>query len=225
MVNAVLTDPLPGDAVAESYAQAQRRALAALPARLAEIPTSQLALLGSDLTGIAALRALTSPADIPDAPPPAAAMPHLGDLIDTVAAGAARAILVIGKGGVGKTTIATHLASGWPNAGCRCTCPPPTPPAGSRSSPTGLPNDQVLIVTYAETTPVAEAAELQEDLRRAGVEPFGWVINASLAASGTRRPAARPARCLEKHRTCVASASGLAARVWLVPWSSPPATT
>ena len=112
-----------------------------------------------------------------------------------------------GKGGVGKTTIATHLASGWPNAGCRCTCPPPTPPASSRSSPTGLPHDQVLIVTYAETTPVAEAAELQEDLRRAGVEPFGWVINASLAASGTRRPAARPARCLEKHRTCVASAA------------------
>jgi arsenite-transporting ATPase len=35
---------------------------------------------------------------------------------------------------------------------------------------------------------VTEAAELQADLRRAGIEPFAWVINASLAASGTKDP-------------------------------------
>jgi arsenite-transporting ATPase len=37
-------------------------------------------------------------------------------------------------------------------------------------------------VTLAETTPVLEAAALQEDLRRAGIEPWGWIINNSLAA-------------------------------------------
>ena len=50
---------------------------------------------------------------------------------------------------------------------------------------------RVLIVTLAETTPVNEAAELQVDLRRAGIEPFGWIINASLATSGTRDPVLR----------------------------------
>ncbi len=38
----------------------------------------------------------------------------------------------------------------------------------------------VLIVTLPEATPVHEAAHLQRDLRRAGIEPFGWVINQSL---------------------------------------------
>jgi arsenite-transporting ATPase len=38
------------------------------------------------------------------------------------------------------------------------------------------------------TTPVLEAARLQEDLRRAGIEPWAWVVNASLAATGTRHP-------------------------------------
>ena len=40
---------------------------------------------------------------------------------------------------------------------------------------------KVLIVTLAETTPVLEAAGLQEDLKRAGIAPWAWVINNSLA--------------------------------------------
>ncbi|MCC6235686.1 MAG: arsenical pump-driving ATPase, partial [Verrucomicrobiales bacterium] len=47
---------------------------------------------------------------------------------------------------------------------------------------------RVLIVTVPEPTPVHEAADLQTDLRRAGIEPFAWVVNQSLAASGTRDP-------------------------------------
>jgi len=42
---------------------------------------------------------------------------------------------------------------------------------------------KVLIVTLAETTPVLEAVNLQEDLRRAGIEPWGWIINNSVAAA------------------------------------------
>ena len=50
---------------------------------------------------------------------------------------------------------------------------------------------RVVLVALAETTPVAEAAELQADLRRAGIEPFGWVLNAVLAGSGTTDPVLR----------------------------------
>ena len=76
---------------------------------------------------------------------------------------------------------------------------------------------RLLIVTLAETTPVAEAAELQADLRRAGVEPFGWVINASLAAAHTRDPLlARRAALEQPHIQRVTDE--LAHRVWLAPW-------
>jgi arsenite-transporting ATPase len=47
---------------------------------------------------------------------------------------------------------------------------------------------RVLIVTLAEATPVHEAERLQADLRRAQIEPFAWVINQSLLASGTQDP-------------------------------------
>ena len=45
---------------------------------------------------------------------------------------------------------------------------------------------RVLIVTLPETTPVLEASALQDDLRRAQIEPFAWVINGSLAAARPR---------------------------------------
>jgi arsenite-transporting ATPase len=44
---------------------------------------------------------------------------------------------------------------------------------------------KILIVTLAEKTPVLEAANLQADLRRAGIEPWAWVINNSVAATTT----------------------------------------
>ena len=47
---------------------------------------------------------------------------------------------------------------------------------------------KILIVTLAETTPVLEAARLQEDLKRAGITPWAWVVNASLAATATTHP-------------------------------------
>lgn len=50
---------------------------------------------------------------------------------------------------------------------------------------------KVLIVTLAETTPVLEAAHLQADLRRAGIEPWAWIINTSVAAASVRSPLLR----------------------------------
>jgi arsenite-transporting ATPase len=47
---------------------------------------------------------------------------------------------------------------------------------------------KILIVTLAEKTPVLEAANLQADLRRAGIEPWAWVINNSVAATVTSSP-------------------------------------
>jgi arsenite-transporting ATPase len=50
---------------------------------------------------------------------------------------------------------------------------------------------KVILVTLAETTPVLEAASLQADLRRAGIEPWAWIINNSLAGAITSAPVLR----------------------------------
>jgi arsenite-transporting ATPase len=42
---------------------------------------------------------------------------------------------------------------------------------------------KIIIVTLAETTPVLEAAGLQDDLERAGIHPWAWVVNNSIAAA------------------------------------------
>lgn len=58
---------------------------------------------------------------------------------------------------------------------------------------------KVLLVTLAETTPVLEAANLQDDLRRAGIEPWAWVINNSVAASNPHSPLLRKRAQNELH--------------------------
>lgn len=47
---------------------------------------------------------------------------------------------------------------------------------------------KILIVALPEATPTHEAEALQNDLRRAGIEPYGWIINRSFALSGTTDP-------------------------------------
>ena len=42
---------------------------------------------------------------------------------------------------------------------------------------------KVVLITLAETTPVLEAAALQQDLERAGIHPWAWVVNSSIAAA------------------------------------------
>lgn len=47
---------------------------------------------------------------------------------------------------------------------------------------------KVVLVTLAEPTPVLEAASLQADLERAGIHPWAWIINNSLAAAAPTSP-------------------------------------
>lgn len=75
---------------------------------------------------------------------------------------------------------------------------------------------KVLIVTLAETTPVLEAANLQADLRRAGIEPWAWVINNSLAACAPASPLLQQ-RARNELREINAVANQHAQRYALVP--------
>lgn len=75
---------------------------------------------------------------------------------------------------------------------------------------------KVLIVTLAETTPVLEAANLQADLRRAGIEPWAWVLNNCVAATQVSSPLLQ-ARAHNELREIDAVAQQHASRYALVP--------
>ena len=44
---------------------------------------------------------------------------------------------------------------------------------------------KILLVTLAEATPTHEAKDLQEDLKRAGITPFAWVVNRSFVLTNS----------------------------------------
>ena len=75
---------------------------------------------------------------------------------------------------------------------------------------------KVLIVTLAETTPVLEAVNLQADLRRAGIEPWAWVINNSVAATAVSSPLLKR-RAHNELREIEAVSKRYASRYALVP--------
>jgi arsenite-transporting ATPase len=78
---------------------------------------------------------------------------------------------------------------------------------------------KVLIATLAETTPVLEAANLQADLLRAGIEPWAWVVNNSVAAARVTSPLLRQ-RARNELREIEAVATHHAARHAVVPLMS-----
>lgn len=78
---------------------------------------------------------------------------------------------------------------------------------------------RILLVALPEATPVHEAATLQEDLRRAHIEPFAWVINQSLLQSGSSDPLLQR-RELSEHRYITEVIEKHATRTAWLPWQA-----
>ena len=76
---------------------------------------------------------------------------------------------------------------------------------------------KIILVTLPEVTPVSQAAALQEDLRRASVEPYAWVLNKSVLAAGTS-DALLAARLASERKQMERMAAGLAKRIFTIPW-------
>lgn len=75
---------------------------------------------------------------------------------------------------------------------------------------------RVILVALPEPTPVHEAQRLQEDLKRAGIEPFGWVVNRSLALAGVTEPML--AGKASKEKGPIHEVFALSKRVVVLPW-------
>ena len=321
------------DALAAAVVLRERQALLDMPAALRALPLDQVPLMPFNLVGLDALRGLLGAGTPPPAPSVAAvpqlAAPALSTLIDALAADGHGLIMLMGKGGVGKTTMAAavavalarrglpvHLTTSDPAAHLAetldgalehltvsridphaeteryrqqvlelkgrnldaagralleedlrspCTEEVAVFQAFSRAireagrqfvvmdtAPTGHTlllldatgayhrevarqmadtrmhfttpmmqlqdpaQTKVILVTLAETTPVLEAAGLQADLRRAGIEPWAWIINNSLYAADPQAPLLRR-RALNEQAHIAAVAGEHAQRYAVVP--------
>ena len=341
-INAVFHASVATDATAHAFEALGQTALAAMPAHLQALPQDQIPLRAFDTVGLTALRALLSGA----APGPQTAVQAiasantlnaepLSSLVDALAARGRGLIMVMGKGGVGKTTIAAAIAAGLVQRGhsvhlsttdpaahlemtlngalpglrvdridpkaetqkyiakimaakspgldaqgqalmledlqSPCTEEVAVFHAFSRivsearsafvvldTAPTGHSlllmdatgayhrqmmreydgkttahlvtplmrlqdpqHTQIILVTLPEVTPVSQAAALQDDLRRAKIEPYAWVLNKSIAAAGTVDPLLS-ARLVGEHKQMARIGNGLAQRSFVVPWLAQP---
>jgi len=73
---------------------------------------------------------------------------------------------------------------------------------------------RIVLCALPEATPVHEAAQLQDDLRRAGIEPFAWAVNQSLAPLRVTDPVlvsrqAQEARYLDEVKDALAQRTAL----------------
>ncbi|MGL4417370.1 MAG: ArsA-related P-loop ATPase, partial [Plesiomonas shigelloides] len=293
------------DPLAHAVWQREQRALQTMPAQLAALPTDHVPLLATNLVGIDSLRQLLAGCALASESTTVSLVseshPSLSALVDELAADEHGLIMLMGKGGVGKTTLAAavavalaqrglpvHLTTSDPAAHLSETLAGELPTlevsridplvetaryraqvlatkgasldeqgralleedlrspcteeiavfqafsriirdAGKRfvvmdTAPTGQTlllldatgayhreiarqmggkglhfttpmmqlqdpkQTKVMIVTLPEPTPVQEAANLQADLRRAGIEPWAWIVNHALQTEQVRSP-------------------------------------
>jgi len=305
VINGVLpADQTDDDPLAQAIVAREQAAVRELPAELRDLPRDTVALMPFNLVGLPSLRTLLTPTARTEEEAlslPNLGLPSLSDLVDGIEADGHGLVMVMGKGGVGKTTLAAaiavdlarrghpvHLTTTDPAAHLAqtldggvdnlrltridprvetaryrdqvlaakgkdldaqgralleedlrspCTEEIAVFQAFSRiireadksfvvmdTAPTGHTlllidatgayhrdvarqfgtsgrhfktpmmqlqdpkQTKVLITTLAETTPVLEAAGLETDLRRAGIEPWAWVINGSLAMARPSSP-------------------------------------
>jgi arsenite-transporting ATPase len=80
---------------------------------------------------------------------------------------------------------------------------------------------KIILVTLPETTPVSQAQALQEDLRRADIEPSAWVIKTSVLAAGTS-DLLLAARLRGEKVQMDQITSGSSKQTYMVPWRALP---
>ncbi|QGF23459.1 arsenical pump-driving ATPase [Raineyella fluvialis] len=126
VLNAVLPEDAVGhDPLARAIRDREQRAITALDGTLAAVPRDEIDLQGQNMVGLEALRVLLSdgderlgtpvssearPGDGESVPAPQGDQQHLDSLVEELAAAGHGLVMCMGKGGVGKTTIAAAVA-------------------------------------------------------------------------------------------------------------------
>ncbi len=114
VINGVMPASAGDDELCRSIRAREEAALAAMPSRLAHLPRDVIELKSVSMVGVPALLSLLDDTAPPesgvDVPLDDAVGATLGELVDELAAGDHGLIMCMGKGGVGKTTVAAAIA-------------------------------------------------------------------------------------------------------------------
>lgn len=119
VINGVLTEH--SDALSSSLYEKQQTALTAMPGSLQALSLYMVPLRAYNVTGLSNVRALLNTDHVTAHTETlnAVGIPSLNDVIDELAADGKRVIFTMGKGGVGKTTVAAAVALGLAKRGKR----------------------------------------------------------------------------------------------------------
>lgn len=115
LVNGILKDYMQNDNVSNALFKRQSRALENMAEELKNLPTYEIPLVPFNVTGIENMRKLVQPMEnlsISDEETNAVSIPSLQTLITNLSESGKRVIFTMGKGGVGKTTVASAIAVG-----------------------------------------------------------------------------------------------------------------
>ncbi|WP_410986048.1 arsenical pump-driving ATPase [Bacillus paranthracis] len=115
LVNGILKDYMQNDNVSNALFKRQSRALENMAEELKNLPTYEIPLVPFNVTGIENMRKLVQPMgnlSISDEETNTVSIPSLQTLITNLSESGKRVIFTMGKGGVGKTTVASAIAVG-----------------------------------------------------------------------------------------------------------------
>ncbi|MEK3992875.1 MULTISPECIES: arsenical pump-driving ATPase [Robertmurraya] len=117
IVNGLMETYLPEDEVSTFFYKKQRSALSEVPEQLKKVVIYSLPYVSYSLTGIESLRHLLKNFILPSVQTKSTgneqiSLPELKDLVEDLSQQNKRVIFTMGKGGVGKTTIASAIAVG-----------------------------------------------------------------------------------------------------------------
>ncbi|MGG0459716.1 arsenical pump-driving ATPase [Bacillus mycoides] len=115
LVNGVLKDYMQNDDVSNALFKRQSRALESMAEELKNLPTYEIPLVPFNVTGIENMRKLVQPMEdlsISNEEANTVSIPSLQTLITNLSESGKRVIFTMGKGGVGKTTVASAIAVG-----------------------------------------------------------------------------------------------------------------
>ncbi|WP_342376825.1 arsenical pump-driving ATPase [Bacillus thuringiensis] len=115
LVNGILKDYMQNDNISNALFKRQSRALENMAEELKNLPTYEIPLVPFNVTGIENMRKLVQPMEnlsISDEDTNTISIPSLQTLITNLSESGKRVIFTMGKGGVGKTTVASAIAVG-----------------------------------------------------------------------------------------------------------------
>lgn len=160
VVNAVFK-ALSDDPVAQALEERGAAALRQIPEVLRPLPRSTVPLRSAAVLGIQALRTIDAPVTAASAPSSdVASEPGFGPLLDEIAAHRRGVVLTMGKGGVGKTTVAAAIAVDMARRGIRVHLST-TDPAAHVADAIGEPPPGL---TVSRIDPVAETRAYKEEV-------------------------------------------------------------